>query len=104
MKKIELLAATALTLFLAAPAFAQDAAQAIDPDTSSQDYQSANDIVVTATRRNETVPDVPIAITAVVEEQLENADVQYIRGLEQLATSLQTTTGQSAATGSSLSI
>ncbi|MBC9031091.1 TonB-dependent receptor [Sphingomonas sp. JC676] len=104
MKKLELLAATALTLFLAAPAYAQDAARASEPDTNSQDYQSANDIVVTATRRNETVQDVPIAITAVGAELLENAGVQDIRGLEQLAPSLQTTTGQSAATGSSLSI
>jgi iron complex outermembrane receptor protein len=104
MKKLELLAASALTLFFAAPAYAQDSAQTSDADTSSQDYQSANDIVVTATRRNETVQDVPIAITAVGAELLENAGVQDIRGLEQLAPSLQTTTGQSAAVGASLSI
>ncbi|PXA99582.1 TonB-dependent receptor [Nostoc sp. 3335mG] len=98
MKKFELLAASALTIFFAAPAMAQDSSQ------GDAEYSSANDIVVTATRRNETVQEVPIAITAVSNELLENAGVQDIRGLEQLAPSLQTTTGQSAATGSSLSI
>lgn len=102
MAKLELLAATALTFILAAPAMAQDASVA--DGTSDREYQSANDIVVTATRRNETVQDVPIAVTAVGSELLENAGVQDIRGLEQLAPSLQTTTGQSAATGASLSI
>jgi iron complex outermembrane recepter protein len=104
MKKLDLLAATALTLFLATPAFAQDSGGPTTDDTGSQAYQSANDIVVTATRRNETVQEVPIAITAVGAELLENAGVQDVRGLEQLAPSLQTTTGQSAAVGSSLSI
>lgn len=114
MKKIELLAATALALCTAAPAFAQDATdpQQQDPVASDgteqasvdQGYDSANAIVVTATRRNETVQEVPIAITAVGAELLENAGVQDIRGLEQLAPSLQTTTGQSAAVASSLSI
>lgn len=99
MNKFNLLAASALTLFVATPAFAQDTA-----DAGSQEYQSANDIVVTATRRNETVQDVPLAVTAVPSDLLENAGVQDIKGLEQLAPSLQTTTGQSAATGSSLSI
>ncbi|MDF7774389.1 TonB-dependent receptor [Sphingomonas sp. AOB5] len=102
MKKYQLLAASALTVFLATPAMAQDAAP--QEDAASQDYQSANDIVVRATQRNETVQTVPIAVTAVGAELLENAGVQDVKGLEQLAPSLQTTTGQSAATGSSLSI
>ena len=100
MKKFNLLAASALTLFIATPAFAQDTPD----DTQTEGYQSANDIVVTATRRNETVQTVPLAVTAVPNDLLENAGVQDVKGLEQLAPSLQTTTGQSAATGSSLSI
>jgi outer membrane receptor protein involved in Fe transport len=102
MKKFNLLAASALTLFVATPAFAQDTPA--QDDTQTEDYQSANDIVVTATRRNETVQTVPLAVTAVPNDLLENAGVQDVKGLEQLAPSLQTTTGQSAATGSSLSI
>ncbi|MES2444523.1 MAG: TonB-dependent receptor [Pseudomonadota bacterium] len=107
MKKFNLLAATALTLIVATPAWAQDAPaqdEAASTATNDQNYDSANDIVVRATQRNETVQDVPIAVTAVPASLLEDAGVQDIRGLEQLAPSLQTTTGQSAATGSSLSI
>ena len=74
MKKFNLLAASALTLFVATPAFAQDTPA--QDDTQSQGYQSANDIVVTATRRNETVQDVPLAVTAVPNSLLENAGVQ----------------------------
>ncbi len=101
MKKFHLLAASALSLIAATPAFAQDTPA---DETQTPAYQSDNDIVVTATRRNETVQDVPLAVTAVPNTLLENAGVQDIKGLEQLAPSLQTTTGQSAATGSSLSI
>ncbi|WP_066550047.1 MULTISPECIES: TonB-dependent receptor [unclassified Sphingomonas] len=102
MKRTDFLSATALSLLIATPAFAQDSAP--DAPAVQEDYDSANDIVVTATRRNETVQEVPIAITAVGTELLENAGVQDIRGLEQLAPSLQTTTGQSSATGSSIFI
>lgn len=102
MKKFHLLTVSALSLVAATPAFAQDTPA--QDDTQSEQYQSENDIVVSATRRNETVQNVPLAVTAVPSSLLENAGVQDIRGLEQLAPSLQTTTGQSAATGSSLSI
>ena len=103
MKRVELLAATALSVLVTSPAFAQDATTT-EAAPVVQEYQGANDIVVTATRRNETVQDVPVAITAVGGELLENAGVEDIRGLEQLAPSIQATTGQSAATGTSLSI
>ncbi|MBO9712597.1 TonB-dependent receptor [Sphingomonas sp.] len=104
MKKLQLLAATALTLCIASPSFAQDNTTPPAQDDQSQSYDGANEIVVTATLRNETVQDVPVAVTAVPAELLQNAGVQDIKGLEQLAPSLQTTTGQSAATGSSFSI
>ncbi|WP_404333469.1 TonB-dependent receptor domain-containing protein [Sphingomonas sp. MMS12-HWE2-04] len=104
MKKLDLLAATALTLFFATPAFAQDSAPpTAAPETQdAQDYESANDIVVTATRRNSTVQDVPIAITAIGAEQLQNAGVDNVRDLEQLAPSIQSSTGQSSATGTTI--
>lgn len=106
MKKLDLLAATALGLLLATPAFAQDTATTAAPaaadEAQTDDYQSANDIVVTATRRNETVQDVPIAITAIGPELLQNAGVDNVRDLEQLAPSLQSSTGQSSATGTTI--
>lgn len=106
MKKFNLLAATAMTFCVAAPAFAQDTTPTPAPAQSTDvtNYDSANDIVVRATGRSETVQSVPVAVTAVPAELLVNANVQDVKGLEQLAPSLQTTTGQSAATGSSLSI
>ncbi|NIJ18924.1 outer membrane receptor protein involved in Fe transport [Sphingomonas naasensis] len=101
MKKLDLLAATALALLAATPAFAQETPAPAD-ESATQDYDSANDIVVTATRRNETVQEVPIAITAIGAELLQNAAVDNVRDLEQLAPSLQSSTGQSSATGTTI--
>jgi outer membrane receptor protein involved in Fe transport len=83
---------------LAAPAFAQDAEAGLEDDLG------ANEIVITATRRAETIQDVPIAVTAIAGDLVTNAGVTDIRGFEQLSSSLEVSTGQSAATGTSLSI
>lgn len=132
IKTSHLLAASVLALAAAAPAHAQDTAGSpgtttpgqppadsaqtpptqspataaqVAPDPADATLAATgNDIVVTATRRNETVQNVPIAITAVPAELLRDAVVQDARDLEQLAPSLQTTTGQSQATGSSFAI
>jgi outer membrane receptor protein involved in Fe transport len=110
------------SLALTSAAFAQDTAASPGTTTPEQTEQAtadptasqaqpaaveelgANDIVVTATRRSETVQNVPIAITAVNAELLRDAGVADVRDLEQLAPSLQTSTGQSAATGTSIFI
>ena len=97
MKRSLLLGAACCAL--AAPAFAQDVQTA-----AVEDDLSANEIVITATRRAETVQDVPIAVTAISGDLINNAGVTDIRGLEQLSSSLEVFTGQSAATGTSLSI
>jgi len=102
MKKLDLLAATAITLFLATPAFAQQTTPTPAPADDGQEYQSSNEIIVTATRRNETVQDVPIAITAIGAQELQNAGVDNVRDLEQLAPSIQSSTGQSSATGTTI--
>lgn len=98
MKKFHLLAATAISV-IALPACAQDASPTAAAQTTAgtDDYESANDIVVTATRRNETVQSVPSAITAIGAEQLNNARVTDIRGIMQAAPSVKITQGQSAA-------
>ncbi len=86
-------------------AFAQETANtAADPavQESAEDY--GDEIVVTATRREQSVQDVPLAVSVVGGEQLKVAGVTDIRGLKQLSPSLQATTGQSAATGAVLSI
>jgi iron complex outermembrane recepter protein len=85
-----------------APAYAQDAEAPQSTEESADSY--GDDIVVTATRREQLSQDVPLAVTVVGGDALENAGVSDIRGIRQLTPSLQTTTGQSSATGVSLSI
>ena len=81
-------------------AMAQDAvadAAATEEVAVEEDYGDA--IIVTATRRAELSQDVPIAVSVVGGAALENAGITDIRGIRQLTPSLQTTTGQSSATG-----
>ena len=97
MKKHELFAATALTMFLAAPAMAQSApvppenqpsAPAVqDPSVTPQAGAAANaaaagetqdygtDIVVTAQRQSERLQDVPIAVSAFNAQALERQQI-----------------------------
>lgn len=100
MRTLQLFSASALALIAATPAIAQDASA----PAAQEEEASGNEVVITATRRNETVQDVPIAVTAVPAALLENAGIEDIRGLEQLAPSLQSSTGQSSATGTTLYI
>ncbi len=100
MRTLQLISASALALAAATPAIAQTS-----PAPAAQEEESyGNEVVITATRRNETVQEVPIAVTAVPATLIENAGIEDIRGLEQLAPSLQTSTGQSSATGTTLYI
>ena len=95
MRKFQLLTATAIALMATTPAFAQDAAQPAEQAPT----EDAGEVVVTATGRAQLAQDVPIAVSVVGAEALENAGVTDIRGLRQVTPSLQVTTGQSAATG-----
>ncbi len=52
----------------------------------------ANQIIVTATKRNQVLSDVPIAVSAVSAEQLKNSGGSDIRQLNQLAPSLLVST------------
>ncbi len=89
-------AAIALAPFLAAtPAAAQDAAA---PTASAE---AEDDIVVTARRRDERLIDVPVAVTALSGETLEEYSVSRIADLATLVPSM--VTGK-AASGSSASI
>jgi iron complex outermembrane recepter protein len=85
-------------LAISAPAFAQavPAQQADD----AVEAESGNDIIVTATRRNEALADVPIAVSAVTSETLKNSGGTDIRALNQLAPSLLVSSTGSEANGS----
>ena len=77
-------------------AFAQDAEA---PADTANEGEYGNEIIVTATGRSQIAQDVPIALSVVGGEQLANSGISDIRGLRQVAPSLQVTTGQSSATG-----
>jgi iron complex outermembrane receptor protein len=86
-----------ITLGMADPAFAQDA-PAPDPGTIGA-AATAGDIVVTATRRNAALSDVPLAVSAVTAASLANTGASDIRQLNQLSPSLLVSSSSSEAGG-----
>ena len=84
-----LLGGASAAALIASSAYAQDAAGATEVE----------EIVVTATGREAAIQDVPIPITAVTGETIENADITDVRGLQQVAPAFRFFTGQSAAAG-----
>lgn len=106
MKSIHmLLAGVAVLATPMTAAFAQEGEVVQDEAAvSAEEVYSDNEIIVSATRRDQAAQDVPLAVSVVGGEQLANAGVVDIRGIQQLAPSLKTTTGQSSATGAVLSI
>jgi iron complex outermembrane recepter protein len=94
MRKLNLMMSVALVAF-SSPAWAQEtsAPQADDNATSGE-------IIVTATRRNEALSDVPLAISAVNAETLQNSGANDIRQLNQLAPSLLVSSTGNEANGS----
>ncbi len=82
-KSLWLISAGLLTLGAATPcAFAQDAPQAAAAD------DDLSTIIVTATRRASPLSDVPIAVSAVSAQSMQNSGASDIRTLNQLAPSL----------------
>ncbi|WP_422059431.1 TonB-dependent receptor [Sphingopyxis sp.] len=77
------------------PAFAQDAA-----DTATADAIDSSEIVVTAQGRSQRLADVPVAISAVSAETLQNSGANDIRQLNQVAPSLLVSSTGSEANGS----
>lgn len=78
MKKLELLGATAIALFVASPAFAQTAPQAVDTTAD----EGIGDIVVTAQRQSESLQSVPIAVSAFTADALEKQQIKNASDLQ----------------------
>jgi outer membrane receptor protein involved in Fe transport len=72
----------------------QEAGAVQDRDDTNQ---TGGDIIVTATRRNEALSDVPLAVSAVTAETLENTGATDIRQLNQVSPSLLVTSTSSEA-------
>ncbi len=69
----------------ATPVWAQTAPQTPPQDNATQ----LDEVIVTATKREERLIDVPVAVTAIGSEQLQNSGVSDIRELTGLAPSVQ---------------
>jgi iron complex outermembrane receptor protein len=84
--KIALNGAVAVAALLALPqhAFAQDSVPVVAEETDNQ-----NDITVTARRRNESIVDVPLAITVVTASTLEKLDITSTEQLANFTPGLQ---------------
>ena len=64
-------------------------AAAVDNQATAQPAdQQTGDIIVTATRRNEALSDIPLAVSAVTAQQLQNTGAADIRQLQQVSPSL----------------
>ncbi|HVJ03987.1 MAG TPA: TonB-dependent receptor [Sphingomonas sp.] len=101
MMRIRLLsacAAPALLVALAAPAYAQDAPAQGQQDQS--DTYEDNEIVVTAQGRAQVLADVPLAVSAISAETLQQSGATDIRQLNQVAPSLLVSSTGSEANGS----
>lgn len=101
MMRLRLLTACAvpaLILGVAAPAYAQDAPASTD--STAQDENDPNQIIVTTQGRAQALADVPLAVSAVSAETLELTGASDIRQLNQVAPSLMVSSTGSEANGS----
>jgi iron complex outermembrane recepter protein len=96
MLRFALLSATALTAVTITPAIAQIAPSkaANAADESAQD--AVPDIVVTATKREQTLQDIPISVAVASQDTIEKAQVRDLLDLQSLVPSLKVTQFQSA--------
>ena len=92
---------TTSALAIASPAAAQDTAPATAPQDASADPVAADgDIVVVAQGRSQLLSNVPVAISAVSAESLQNSGANDIRQLNQVAPSLLVSSTGNEANGS----
>lgn len=103
MKKFELLAASALALLYAGPALAQGPqtpppADNPAPTTRVDETESAGeDIVVTATKRETTLLDTPIAVSVTSGATIQQAQIRDLIDLQTVVPSLRVSQLQSSA-------
>lgn len=102
MKKFDLLAATSIALFAAAPAFAQTAPTPA-PAPQTTDAQPAeeepviDDVVVTATKRETTLLDTPISVSVTSGATIQEAQIRDLIDLQTVVPSLRVSQLQSSA-------
>ena len=87
MRKTTLMISAALCS-LTVPAFAQSEAKQAPQASAETATEENGEIIVTATRREQQLSDVPLAVSAISGQALQNSGVTDIRALNQLAPSL----------------
>ena len=85
---------------VSALSFAQEAPASEAPQEIEQGARKLNTVIVTATRREENLQDVPIAVTAVSPDYLEQQGVNDVTDLASVAPSFSSDVGQSPSTSS----
>lgn len=83
------------TIGLAIPGIA--AAQSASGQTASEQQAFANEIVVTATKRDQTLQDVPVAVTVTTAETIERSQIRDVKDLGSVVPSLRVGQLQSSA-------
>jgi len=78
-------------------ALAQEQAADGDQFPAQEDTYTGNEIVVTATKREQTLQDVPVAVTVATAEALQRAEVRDLKDLTSIVPSLRINQFQSSA-------
>jgi iron complex outermembrane recepter protein len=90
--------AAAVCLVISSAALAQDAGEAQPAvDQPADEHGEGNEIVVTATKREQTLQDVPVAVSVTTAETIERAQIRDLRDLSTVVPSLRVNQLQSSA-------
>lgn len=96
MKKFDLLGATAIALLIASPAFGQTAPTQVEPQAEDESTES-EEIIVTASKREQTLQDTPISVAVASKAQIEQSQIRDLIDLQTLVPSLKVGQLQSSA-------
>ena len=96
MTKFDLLGATALAMFFANPALAQTTPAAEAPQADDASVES-EEIIVTASKREQTLQDTPISVAVATKQQIEQSQIRDLIDLQTLVPSLKVGQLQSSA-------
>jgi len=98
MRKIQFLGASAFALIAAAsPAFAQEAAPQAAEASTTDEITDSSDIIVTASKRSQTLQDTPISVSVTTAASIERSQVRDLLDLQTLVPSLKVGQLQSSA-------
>ncbi len=91
----------ASALAIALPALAQEAAPAAPPDAAQSGIE---EIIITSTKREQNLQEVPIAVSAFTADDLTARGVDEVEELEEISPSIQMNTSNSTSNGGTIRI